>query len=151
MKVALDTNILAYAEGINDAERRDAVVDMLRRIPADSIVLPVQTLGELYQVLTRKAGRSREHARDALMSWRDAFPLIETSPEVLLAAVDLASDHQLGIWDAIILSAASSAGCRLLLSEDMADGFTWGGVSVANPFASERHKLLDALLGDDPV
>ncbi|TIP50920.1 MAG: PIN domain-containing protein, partial [Mesorhizobium sp.] len=37
--------------------------------------------------------------------------------------------------------------CRLLLSEDLQDGFTWGGVTVVNPFASPRHALLDALLG----
>jgi hypothetical protein len=35
----------------------------------------------------------------------------------MLAAADLATDHQLGLWDAVILSAASKAGCRLLLSE----------------------------------
>jgi predicted nucleic acid-binding protein len=64
------------------------------------------------------------------------------------AAADLATDHRLGIWDAVILSASSQAGCRLLLSEDLQDGFTWGGVTVVNPFAAERHALLEALLGD---
>jgi len=151
VKVALDTNVLAYAEGTNDAERRAAAIELLRRIPQESIVIPVQALGELFTVLTRKAGRSRGEARDALMTWRDAFPLVETSAEVMLTAADLASDHQLGIWDAVIMSAASKAGCRLLLSEDMAEGFTWGGVSVANPFARQRHDLLEALLRNDPA
>jgi predicted nucleic acid-binding protein len=146
VRIALDTNVLAYAEGINDAERRDNVLDLLARVPQDSIVVPVQVLGELFNVLTRKSGRSREDARNAILSWRDAFAAIETSPEIMLAAADLAADHRLGIWDAVILSAASKAGCRLLLSEDMADGFTWGGVSVANPFAPKRHDLLEALL-----
>lgn len=66
----------------------------------------------------------------------------------MLAAADLATDHRLGIWAAVILSTASKAGCRLLLSEDMANGFTWGGVSVADPFAPKRHNLLEALLSD---
>jgi len=74
---------------------------------------------------------------------------MDTSPEIMLSAADLASDHQLGIWDAVIMSAASKAGCRLLLSEDMAEGFTWGGVSVANPFAPRRHELLETLLAGD--
>ena len=69
----------------------------------------------------------------------------------MLAAADLATDHQLGIWDAVILSAASQAGCRLLLSEDLHEGFTWAGVTVVNPFSpSPRHALLNALLGEDP-
>ena len=64
------------------------------------------------------------------------------------AATDLATDHQLGIRDAIILSAASQAGCRLLLTEDLQEGFTWAGVTVVNPFSSPRHALLEALLGE---
>ncbi|ESY14878.1 MULTISPECIES: PIN domain-containing protein [unclassified Mesorhizobium] len=147
MKVALDTNILVYAEGINGAEKRDIVFGLLHDIAQEAAVIPVQVLGELFTVLTRKAGRSRAQARDALLSWRDAFPLVGTTPEVMTVAADLATDHHFGIWDATILSVASQTGCRLLLSEDLQDGFTWGGVTVVNPFASPRHVLLDALLG----
>ena len=147
MRVALDTNVLAYAEGVNGAERRGPALDLVRRLPQEATVIPVQVLGELFNVLVRKAGRSRADAREALLSWRDTFPMIETSPEIMLAAADLATDHRFGIWDAVILSAASQASCRLLLSEDLQEGFTWGGVTVVSPFASPRHALLDALLG----
>lgn len=147
MKVALDTNVLAYAEGVNDAAKRDIALELMRRLPQEAVVIPVQVLGELFNVLTRKAGRSRAEAREALLAWRDTFPVIETAPEMMLAAADLATDHQFSIWDAVILSVASQSGCRLLLSEDLQDGFTWGGVTVANPFASPRHALLESLLG----
>jgi predicted nucleic acid-binding protein len=146
LKIALDTNILAYGEGVNDAEKRDAVLELLDDLPQGSTVVPVQVLGELFNVLVRKAGRSRAEARDALLAWRDTFPTVETTPEVMTAAVDLATDHHFSIWDAVILAAASQAGCRLLLSEDLQDGFTWGGVTVVNPFAAPRHPLLSSLL-----
>lgn len=149
MRIALDTNVLAYAEGINGVESRDAALALIRRIPQEAAVVPVQVLGELFNVLVRKGGKSRSEARDALLSWRDAFPVVETSPEVILAAVDLATDHQLGIWDAVILSAASQSGCRLLLSEDLQEGFTWAGVTVVNPFSTPQHALLRALLVED--
>ncbi|HEV7490191.1 MAG TPA: PIN domain-containing protein [Rhodanobacteraceae bacterium] len=148
MKIALDTNVLAYAEGVNDTRRRDAALEIVSGLPQDSICVPVQSLGELFHVLVRKAGREASAARDAVLGWRDAFALIETSPAVLLAAMDLAADHELAIWDAIIVAAAAQAGCRLLLSEDLQDGFTWNGVTVANPFAARRHVLLEAMLGD---
>jgi predicted nucleic acid-binding protein len=150
LRVALDTNVLAYAEGVNGAEQRGSALDLVQRLPQEATVIPVQVLGELFNVLVRKAGKSRAKAREALLSWRDTFPVIETSPEIMLAAADLATDHQFGIWDAVILSAASEASCRLLLSEDLQEGFTWGGVTVVNPFASPHHPLLDALLGDKP-
>lgn len=146
MKVALDTNILVYAEHVNDTEKRGSAVDLMRRLPQEAVVLPVQVLGELFNVLVRKGARSRADARTALLRWRDTFALVETSPEIMLTAADLATDHQMSIWDAIVLAAASHSGCRLLLSEDLQDNFTWAGVTVVNPFATPRHALLDALL-----
>ncbi len=146
MRVALDTNVLAYAEGVNGVMRRDAALALIARLPPGAAVIPVQVLGELFNVLVRKVGKSRADARHALSSWRDAFPTIETSLDVMLVAADLAVDHHLGVWDAVILSAASRSGCRLLLSEDLQEGFTWAGVTVVNPFSSPQHALLQAVL-----
>jgi predicted nucleic acid-binding protein len=151
VRVGLDTNVLAYAEGVNGAAMKRVALDLVRTLPEGAALLPVQTLGELYHVLVRKAGRSRERARAAILSWRDAFPVIETSDAVMLGAADLATDHQLTIWDAVILSASAEAGCRLLLSEDLQQGFTWKGITVTNPFSSPVHPLLEALLAAKPT
>ena len=155
MKVALDTNVLAYAEGTNGALMKEKALDLIQRLPAASVLLPVQTLGELFNVLVRKARRPAADARAAILGWRDAYALIDTSPDVILSAADLATDHNLGIWDAVVLSASADAGCRLLLSEDLQEGFTWRGVTVTNPFGPDRHPVLDVLLGepdtDDPA
>ena len=150
MRVALDTNILAYAEGVNGAPMKKAALELLQRLPEGTTFLPVQTLGELFSLLVRKAERPSAKARMAILSWRDTFPLIETSAEVILAALDLATDHRLSIWDSVILSAAAESGCRLLLSEDLQEGFTWKGVTVTNPFAVAKHALLTALLDAEP-
>ncbi len=147
MRVALDTNILAYAEGVNGAGPKRAALDLLGKLPATGVVVPVQALGELFYVLVRKAARTPARARSAVLSWSDAFAVVETSSVVLFSAVDLAADHKLSIWDAVILSAAAEGSCRLLLSEDLQDGFTWNGVTVTNPFAARIHPLLQALLG----
>jgi predicted nucleic acid-binding protein len=82
-----------------------------------------------------------------MLSWRDAFSSAPTEPVTMLLAADLAAGHQLGIWDAVILATASQSGCRFLLSEDMQDGFTWGGVTVVNPFTSSAPPMLESLLG----
>ena len=145
MKAALDTNILAYAEGVNDAARKKEAWELIKRLPDDAVI-PVQALGELFQVLVRKAGRSPADARVAVAGWSYAFPLVETTASVLLAAADLAT-RQFSLWDGVILSAAAEAGCSLLLSEDMQGGFIWRGVTVVNPFARPAHPLLDTLLG----
>jgi len=143
---ALDTNVLAYAEGVNDSERQAKAIDLIAALPSDRIVIPVQVLGELFRVLTGKAGRSPHDARMAVLSWRDTAVLRETSTGALMSALDLAADHGLTIWDALILAVAADAGCRMLLTEDLQPGFVWRGVTVVDPFARDRHPLLGALL-----
>ena len=150
MKAALDTNVLAAAEGVDGAARRKVALDLLRALPRDRVVLPAQVLGELFNVLVRKAGRSRSDARSAMLGWRDALPVAGTTTEAMVAAADLATDHRMAIWDLVILSVSSNAGCRVLLSEDLHPGFTWGGITVLNPFDPERHHLLDGLLDSEP-
>jgi len=142
VNIALDTNLLAYAEGVNDDERRLAAIAVIDSLDPERTFLPVQALGELFVVLVKRAGRSRAKARDAILQWGDTFPLIESSPDALIRAMDLAADHQFPMWDAIITASAAEAGCRLLLSEDLQDGFTWGGLTVANPFSAHPHPLL---------
>ena len=96
---------------------RDKALELIQRLPQGAIVLPVQTLGELLNILVRKAKRRAARARAAVLSWRDAYPVVETSAAVMVNATDLASDHGLSIWDSVVLSASVEAGCRLLLSE----------------------------------
>ena len=62
MKVALDTNFLAYAEGVDGADRRSVALDVVRRLLPDAATIPVQVLGELFNVLVRKAGKTRRRA-----------------------------------------------------------------------------------------
>ena len=146
MRIALDTNVLAYAEGANGALMRDKALKLIERLPPEAIVLPAQTLGELFNVLVRKAKRRPGRARTAVLSWRDAYAVGETSAAVIVGATDLASDHGLTIWDSVVLAASAEAGCRLLLSEDLQEGFIWRGVAVTNPFAPTLHPILAALL-----
>ena len=146
MRVVLDTNVLAYAEGVNGAARKANALDLIQRLPADAALLPVQTLGELFQLLVRKVNRTPARARAAILGWRDAFPLIETSENVIVGAAELAATHRFSIWDGIVLASAAEGGCRLLLTEDLQEGFTWNSVTVTNPFAVYSNPLLTNFL-----
>jgi predicted nucleic acid-binding protein len=144
--VACDTNVLAYAEGVNGAAKKSIALELFEKLSPASTLIPVQALGELFNVLVKKSRWSRGAAQRAVLAWGDTFPVIDTGSSVVLGALDLTQHHQLSIWDSVILSAAADARCRLLLSEDFQEGFTWSGVTVTNPFASTRHPLLDAIL-----
>ncbi|MBI5121402.1 MAG: PIN domain-containing protein [Rhodospirillales bacterium] len=142
MIVGLDTNILAYAEGVNDQSRQERSLALLQALPANGVLVPVQVLGELFRVLTSKMKRSSQQARDAIICWQDAFSTCATTATAFQSALDLALAHRLSIWDALILSIAAENGCRMLLSEDMQHGFTWQGTTVVDPFLEPSHPLL---------
>lgn len=142
MRAALDTSILAYAEGIGDKARCQMARKLIGQLPVDRVLLPAQTLGELYRVLTGKAKRDAVATRDAVLGWADSFGVADSTWTAFQAALDLAVDHDLQMWDALILSVAAEHRCRMLLSEDLHNGFTWRGVTVLNPFAAPRSPLL---------
>jgi predicted nucleic acid-binding protein len=148
--IAIDTNVLAYAEGIDDDKRRVAARALMRGLPGDAVVIPVQVLGELFNVLVRRGWRMAQ-AQAAISAWRVGYGTAPTTDSAMVAAMDLATDHHLHIWDSVMISVAAEAGCHMLLSEDMQPGFTWHGVTVVNPFATTPHPLLASLqdLADD--
>ena len=144
--LALDTNILAYAEGLGDEPRCAMAVQLVEQLPSEAVVLPAQALGGLARVLTGKARRSTAQAREAVLAWADSFTVADSTWFAFQSALDLTIDHQLPLWDALILAVAAENHCRLLLSEDFQNGFTWRGVTVVNPFALPHAPLLTGLM-----
>jgi predicted nucleic acid-binding protein len=134
MRVALDTHILVYAEGVNGEQRKQHARVILGSFAGDEIVIPVQALGELFAVLTRKARWTPATARQAVLGWHASYLTVAASDSALLDAMELVVSYQFSWWDAVILATSAQAGCRLLVSEGMHDGFTWRGTTIRNPF-----------------
>ena len=135
-RIALDSNILVNAEAVNGIARQRQAVELVAGLDAEEVVIPVQALGELFTVLTRKAGWAPASARAAILTWSTAYQVATTSPEVLVDAMELAVSHRFSLWDAVMVATAAQNGCQLLWSEDMQNGFIWRGVTIRNPFAA---------------
>lgn len=146
MRAALDTSVLAYAEGLGDERRCNSAMQLIVQLPCNEVVLPAQALGELSRLLKGKMKRSASQTRDAVLSWADSFEVADSTWFAFQSALDLTVDHQLPMWDALILAVAAENRCRMLLSEDFQNGFTWRGVTVVNPFVEPRSPLLSELL-----
>ena len=146
MRVALDTSILAYAEGVGDAVRCAIAIRLIERLPVELVLVLAQALGELFRVLTGKAKREAAPAREAVMAWADSFEVGDSSWSAFQAAIDLAIDHGFQIWDALIMAVAAENSCRMVLSEDWQAGFIWRGLTVVNPFALPSSPLLANIL-----
>jgi predicted nucleic acid-binding protein len=139
-RIALDTNVLVYAEGLLRARDDRPKIDASRLIMRGLLrggarpVTPAQALAELHRVLTRKGGLDRGEAEARVRRIGEASEIAATTPSALDAALRLATDHRLQIFDALIVAAAVEARADLLLSEDLSDGFSWRGLVVRNPF-----------------
>jgi len=74
VRVALDTNILAYAEGVNGDSMKRTALELVQNLPEGAVLLPVQTLGELFNLLVRKTGRAPAKARVRFSVGRTPIP-----------------------------------------------------------------------------
>ena len=149
MRIALDSNVIGYAEGLDDPDRQALANDVLQALDVHDLAMPLQVAAEFHRLLMRRRKIDAREASETVAGWMALLPHHpETTTVTFDNALSLARDHHFQIFDAVILSAAAEADCRLLLSEDMQDGFVWRGVTVANPFAATLHPLLaDALRG----
>jgi predicted nucleic acid-binding protein len=107
MRLALDSNILIYAEGGNDAERQIAAHRIIGGVPPSQILVPLQSAAETFRWLVHKGGMDRAKASARTSWWLEKFATQDTNREVFASAVELAAAHRIQFFDAIILSAAS--------------------------------------------
>lgn len=147
MRIAVDTNVLVYAEGLDDAVKQDRANTVLAALGAHDMALPLQCMAELHRVLMRRTGCSSATAEERVRRWGSLFPIHpETTRPVLDVAFGLVRTHRFQVFDAIVVAASVEAKCDLLLSEDMHDGFAWHRLTIANPLNASLHPLLaDAL------
>jgi predicted nucleic acid-binding protein len=131
----VDTNVLLYAAS-TDPEEAAKAAKARELLEATDLALSVQVLQEFFVQATRPTRSDPlSHAQATqLVEAFLRFPVQETTPALMLAAMATSQRHQLSYWDAAILEAARALGCDLLLSEDLAHGRSYDGVRVENPF-----------------
>ena len=74
--------------------------------------------------------------RQVVEAVRETCQVVPLTPEAHDLGLDLAERYGLNIYDALIVAAASLAGCATLYSEDMHDGLTIDGLTIRNPFVA---------------
>ena len=133
----VDTNVLLYSVSTQPEEARKSAVARAV-LKSRDLVLSVQVLQEFYVQFTRPSRRDPLSHDDALAfieTWK-RFPIVDVTLGLFDEAMAVKVRHQLSYWDSAIVAAARIAGCDELLSEDMSAGQDYGGVKVANPFAT---------------
>ena len=126
----LDSNIVLYlaSEDLLKADRAQELV-------AEGGTISVQVLNEIANISRRKMGLSWAETRNFLLMIRGLLKVEPITIEIHDVGVSLAERYQLSVYDSMIVSAALSAECDTLLSEDLQDGLLINGrLRVLNPF-----------------
>ena len=73
-------------------------------------------------------------AKKILRSYLSWEVVVNEGP-ILLHAIDIEEANKISFWDALIVSAAYSKNCTMLLTEDLNHGQNIEGISIHNPFS----------------
>ena len=133
----VDTNVLLYSVSTLPEESSKATAAR-ELLDETDLCLSVQVRQEFYVQATRKSKTGALSPADAaafVEKWM-RFPVQETTVGVMREAFAASVRWQISYWDAAVVEAARTFGCREVLSEDLNAGRDYGGVRVANPFAS---------------
>jgi predicted nucleic acid-binding protein len=127
----LDSNVLVYA--FTADPRAMTARTLLER----GAVISVQGLNEFANVARRKLGRTWAEVGDAINSIRDVCrTVVPLDIETHADALRIAERYGYGMFDALMISAAVRADCKVLWSEDMHDGQVIDKrLRIANPFS----------------
>ena len=133
-KVFLDTNILVYQLDKRYPEKLRMSRDLTRNAAVNhEAVISTQVLQEFYVVATTKLKIDAVLSK-AIMNRLSNMEVVTVTTELIEQAVDVSVQSIVSFWDALIVVAAASANCEVLLTEDMKDGQTIQGVKISNPY-----------------
>jgi predicted nucleic acid-binding protein len=136
-RVFVDTNIWVYTVDASAPDKQARARIAVSPVPEKDIVVSAQVLGEFYVTVRRKLAESLpESDAIALVDRMRRLPVVPVDGDLVSTAIANAGDWQLSYWDALIVAAAESAGCDVLLSDDMGHDQIYGSVRVENPFLS---------------
>ena len=149
MKPFLDTNVLIYAVVAEDSHKQLVAQGLLAQTGMARPTLSTQILGEAYNVLTRKKRWAPAEALAAVRLFA-SLRLVVPSAETVLLGLELAAQHGLSGWDAMVVQAALQGDCDTLFSEDLQAG-RFGNLEVVNPFKLRAHEPVPPRVNPSPT
>lgn len=133
-RVFVDSNVWCYSLDPRSGEKQAMAKRAIHELALKgSVVISTQVANEVFAVATRKLGIPAIDAKNVL---RNMFlhETVTVDQAIIGLAIDFCLIEQISYWDALMLAAASSANCSVLLTEDMSSGSILQGVRIQNPF-----------------
>ncbi len=131
---SVDTNVLVYAADRTDEKKHLKALKLVDQASRESWPISAQVYGEFFNVATRRGHVSRERAAEILGVWKGLMPPLVSSLTAHEKALELAANHQMQYWDALIIATCAEHGVTQLYTEDVPGKARPLGVRCVNPF-----------------
>jgi len=143
VRTFVDTNVLVYAFTKDEPEKKDRALSVLDNcLP----VISSQVLKEFANVLLKKKSIDIQVILDTLHEITSVAEIVEEKAGLVFSALRTSEKYGYSFFDSLIIEAALTADCAMLLSEDMQDGQIIGNkLRILNPFKVEVRKNGEAI------
>lgn len=132
-KIFIDTNILVYCMDGSDPEKKERCRMLLKSLSNDLRgVISTQVMQEFYVTATKKLGADALLVKD-ILHYFEQFETVIITPQIIKDAIDCSIINRISFWDSLIVTAAESARCEELWTEDLNYGQVIRGVRIENP------------------
>ena len=136
-RFTLDTNVLVYSIDSGSGHKHAIARQLVERAVRSDCWLTLQAVSEFYAAATRKRLLGVSEAAIQARDWLTLFPCLPASATAVASALAAATGHR-SYWDHLLIATAAEAGCTAILTEDLDDSSTLGGVQIVNPFGQDR-------------
>jgi len=130
-KPTLDTNVLIYAFGKKDDDRKQIAKTILSKCS----IISLQVANETVYVLLKKFKFTPNELDKVIVFMTQNFVISDLNIQILDQTIKISVQYGLSFWDSMMVASALNNHCSILYSEDMQDKqIIDGRLQIINPF-----------------
>ena len=134
-KPTLDTNILIYAFGKQDDDRKQVAIEIITKCN----IISLQVVNETIYVLQHKFKFPNPELDKVVDFIKQNFVISDLSIHTLDQTLKIAEKYGFSFWDSMIVAAALNNNCSILYSEDLHHNqIIEGSLQIINPFYDKK-------------
>jgi len=134
----LDTNVLVYSFDSSEPDKQATAQELTKKaLTGGSGILSWQVVQEFLNVALHRWEKPMTPADAERYLNHTLQPLCRIYPDPPLwkAALQIHSSSGYLWYDSLVVASALKSGCKILYSEDLQDGRSFGNLIIRNPFA----------------
>jgi predicted nucleic acid-binding protein len=130
-KPTLDTNVLIYAFGKQDDNRKTIAKEIITKCN----IISLQVINETVYVLLKKFNFTLPEVETIVQFMKQKFVISDLNTHTLDQTIKISTKYGFSFWDSMMIASALNNHCSILYSEDMHHNqIIENRLQIINPF-----------------